>query len=378
MISEIDTTISTATNQTCGAIIGDIPIDSSHIMVPLQSVSELNIDKILSNMRNITDNFYSNTTDVHTKFVNNNATAEPIIVDYKICIACKTQSVITDAGLLCLSCGLEKPMYTETPELFSETINNNYNTSSNSYISFSVIGANAYTYNRSFIKTCSDYIQYRNNNNKKDIFNRIYQHAGNHPPTNIINATIELFDIIKQKNYIYRGSIKWGVISACLYYMSIEHKVARTPKEIIKIMDIDDKSFGVGHKILLELKELGVVDIQTDYSPLNDYLNQFFPSLGIPDKYKQFVVDLITRMQLKKCHVGNESRLSTKVIGCIYILTLHMPELRHITRDDISRECNGISKSTFIRYHDLIKKNYKLVKKTFKYHHIHQPSSWRE
>jgi transcription initiation factor TFIIIB Brf1 subunit/transcription initiation factor TFIIB len=341
---------------------------------------QLNISQIVSNMKYLTEDFYNENNAsnlMNNKFVKmEKKIIDPILVDYKMCTNCNQQGVINETGLLCKNCGFEKPIFIESNDIFSETIINNYNTSSNSYINFTIIGANSYSYNRSFLKTCSDYSIYRNNNNKKEIFNRIYQFGENHPPTNVINATVELFDIIKKKDYLYRGSIKWGVISACLYYMSIEHNVAKTPKEIVKVMQITDKDFGVGEKILLELKELGIIDIKTDYSPINDYLNQFFPRLEIDSKYKKFIINIITRMQKKNCHVGNESRLSTKIIGCIYLLTVHVPELRHITKESISEECNNITKSTYMRYYDLIIKNHRLVKKCFKYNMIPQPKAW--
>jgi len=61
-------------------------------------------------------------------------------------------------------------------------------------VSFSVVGANAYCYNRSFLKTCANYSNYRANNNRKEITNLIYRYEGNKPPVNIINTTIDLFE----------------------------------------------------------------------------------------------------------------------------------------------------------------------------------------
>ena len=68
---------------------------------------------------------------------------------------------------------------------------------------------------------------------------------------------------------------------------------------------------------------------------MKDYLDQFFPVLGIPDKYKQFVIDIINRADKKYLHINNESRTKTKCIGVIDLLTCRIPELRHIKKDTI-------------------------------------------
>jgi hypothetical protein len=55
--------------------------------------------------------------------------------------------------------------------------------------------------------------------------------------------------------------------------------------------------------------------------PLEDYINQYFPLLGIPLKYKDFIIHLITRMENKNVHIKNDCKMTTKIIGVIYLLT---------------------------------------------------------
>lgn len=334
--------------------------------------NEIDIDhnKIIASMQHILTAFKDD-----IDILNDGSIKELETINHKLCPDCNVVCKIYDIFIICEQCGLEREWDMHSSNLYSMSIDQNYNTTNNSYMTFNIIGVNSYHYNRSFLKTCADYSAYRNNNNKKEIFNKIYQYEGNKPPHNIINAAAELFDQIKNKGYVYRGDGKLGVIGACLYYASIMNNLTRTPKEIALIMNIDDKFLSHGDRILQELNELGIITIPTDYKPLNDYLNQFFPALGIPDKYKEFVVAIIARAERKHLHIKNESRTTTKIIGVIYLLTQRVPELKHIKKDTISIECNRISKSTFIKYYTLISDNYKIMKKLFGKYKIPLPRS---
>lgn len=340
---------------------------------------DIDHNKIILGMKHILTAFKDD-IDIMEKNESNRVINQKSVpmVDNKLCPICNVACKIYDIYIICEKCGMEREWDIHSSNLYSMTIDQNYNTSNNSFMTFSIIGVNSYHYNRSFLKTCADYSAYRNNNNKKEIINKIYQYEGNKPPHNIINATADLFDQIKNKGYVYRGDCKLGVIGACLYYASIMNNLTRTPKEICLIMNIEDKFLSAGDRILQELNELGIINIPTNHKPLHDYLNQFFPALEIPDKYKQFVIDIISRAERKHLHIRNESRITTKIVGCIYLLTQRIPELRHIKKDTVSLECNKISKSTFIKYYTLIMSNPRAICKVFRRHKIRQPSEWRD
>lgn len=352
------------------------------LMINEISTSDITIDheKLISEMRNLLDSFNDNDFNVNDYFKNEKKKENDVEqkIDYNICPLCKIPGKINDTLIICEKCGMERMWDPHSNDVYSATVDQNYNTTNNSFMAFSIVGQGGYCYNRSLLKTCADYSVYRNSSNKKDIINRIYQYEGNKPPMNIINGTAELFDQIKNKGYVYRGDGKLGVIAACLYYVSIEHNLTRTPKEICQIFGIDEKFLSQGDRILQELNELGVINIQTNHKPLNDYLNIFLPALGIDEKYKQFIIDVIQRAERKHLHIRNESRLTTKIIGVIYLLTVRVKELNHIKKNTISEECNKISKATFIRYYTLICENYKIMKKPFRKHKIPMPADWRD
>lgn len=350
-------------------------LDSPTQDITLENLINTNIDitQIINNMNNVLDIFKEDGV-----FEKKNIPIEPIKKDYKLCPQCKIICKIHDTLIICENCGMERVWDCHSHDLYSITLDQNHNVPNNACKSFNIVGSKSSYYNLSFTKTCADSNTHRNNNNKKDILNRIYRYEGSQPQKPIIITAIDLFDQIKNKGYVYRGDGKLGVIGACLYYASVMHNLARPPKEIAQIMGIDERFLSHGDRVLQELNELSVITIPTNYKPLDDYLKMYMPALGIPEKYKQFIVDIIARAEKKHLHIKNESRMTTKCVGVIYLLTRRIPELRSIKKETVSSICNNISKSTFLRYYQLIVDNYKIMKKPFRKHHIQQPIEWRE
>jgi transcription initiation factor TFIIIB Brf1 subunit/transcription initiation factor TFIIB len=297
------------------------------------------------------------------------------LLKFNICPKCNVEGKVTDGSIQCIECGLVMPVFDDLNN-FSYSVEKDHNTSDNSFMSFNFIGKNSYCYQRSFLKTCANYSSFRKNNNRKDLYNYNYQYEGKKIPKNVIKLAIELFSTIKEHNYVFRGNGKKGVMGACLFYSCVINNVTKTPREISSIMEIEERFLSQGDRIIHELNEKGVISIPTILRPLNDYLDQYFPALGIPNIYKQFVIDLINKAEKKNIHIQNDSRTTTKSIGAIYLLTMRIKELRYITKDQIVKECN-ISKSTFIRYYNLLIANYKIIKPVFKKHKIPQPNSWK-
>jgi transcription initiation factor TFIIIB Brf1 subunit/transcription initiation factor TFIIB len=295
------------------------------------------------------------------------------MVKFSLCPVCDVECKVNDGTLYCESCGLERVAGVSKSGFSS---NKDNNTSENSFMSFNIVGKNSYTYQRSFMKTCANYSSFRRNNNRKDLYNYNYQYEGKKIPKNVIKLAIELFSKIKDHNYVFRGNGKKGVLGACLFYSCVMNQITKTPQDIASIMEIEERFLSHGDRIVQELNEKKVISIPTILRPLKDYLDQYFPALKIPDIYKPFVIDIIDKAEKKNIHIQNDSRTTTKCIGAIYLLTTRVPALKSITKDKIVKECS-ISKSTFIRYYNLLCSNYKLLKNVFKHHKIPMPVEWR-
>jgi transcription initiation factor TFIIIB Brf1 subunit/transcription initiation factor TFIIB len=297
------------------------------------------------------------------------------VTKFTICPKCNTDGKINDGSVYCISCGLET-IVVDDANKFSFTVDKDHNTSDNSFMSFNFIGKNSYCYQRSFLKTCANYSSFRKNNNRKDLYNYNYQYEGKKIPKNAIKLAIELFSKIKENNYVFRGNGKKGVLGACLFYACVMNHITKTPREIASVMEIEERFLSQGDRIVQELNEKGIISIPTILRPLVDYLDQYFPALCIPLKYKQFIIDIINRAEAKNIHILNDSRTTTKCIGAIFLLINRVKELNDISKDHIVKECN-ISKSTFIRYYNLLLINHKILKPVFKKHHIPMPNTWR-
>jgi transcription initiation factor TFIIIB Brf1 subunit/transcription initiation factor TFIIB len=297
------------------------------------------------------------------------------IVKYTICAKCNIEGTLTEGSVFCPNCGLETLVIDDNNK-YSFSIEKDHNVSNNSFMSFIIVGKNSYCYHRSFLKTCANYSSFRKNTNRKDFYNCNYQYEGKKIPKNVIKFAIELFSKIKENNYVFRGNGKKGVMGACLFYSCVMNHITKTPREIASIMEIEERFLSQGDRIVQELNENNIINIPTILRPLNDYLDQFLPALSIDAKYKKFVSDIIDRAEKKNIHILNDSRTTTKCIGAIFLLINRVKALNHITKDQIVKECS-ISKSTFIRYYNLLMANYKVIKPVFKRHRIPMPRSWQ-
>ncbi len=333
-----------------------------------QDISETNTD---INTNNIEKLYMTPNIDLEIKL----ELSSDERVKYTICKTCNVEGVMGEGVVECPSCGLVTYVVDDNNK-FSYSVEKDHNVSVNSFMSFNIVGKNSYCYQRSFLKTCANYSYFRKNSNKKDLCNYNYQHEGKKIPKNAVKLAIEMFSTIKEHNYVFRGNGKKGVLGACLFYACVIKHITKTPREIASVMKIEERFLSHGDRIVQEMNEKGIINIPTILRPIKDYLDQYFPALKLPDKYKQFILDLIDRAEIKNIHVIHDSRTTTKCIGAIYTLSLSLKSLRHITKDVIVAECN-ISKSTFIRYHNLLMSHYKVLKPVFKKHKIPMQSSWR-
>jgi transcription initiation factor TFIIIB Brf1 subunit/transcription initiation factor TFIIB len=318
-------------------------------------------------------------------------TQEPILLDvninveqskqaqnYNICPKCKINTCEADGVICCSNCGYTKIVVNYVSQHYSTSLDKDHNTAKNSFMSFKVVGKNSYGLQRSLLKTCSNYKAFSKNTNKKDLHNFVFQYEGKKIPKSVIDLAIELFSTIKDAGYVFRGNGKRGVMGACLFYACVIKGITKTPREIAAIMKIEERFLSSGDRVIQELNELGVIEIPTNFDPLRHYVHQYFPALNIPAEYEEFIVDIIQRAERKNIHIRNDSRMTTKCVGAIYLLTTRVKSLNHITKEDIVRECSKISKSTFIRYFNLLCDNQKKVRHIFKKHGIKMPLEWKE
>jgi transcription initiation factor TFIIIB Brf1 subunit/transcription initiation factor TFIIB len=294
------------------------------------------------------------------------------------CHICNGDLYLSVNVLTCQSCGVESQNYSNiTEEEYSTSAITDCNVNSNGFISMRIIGPGSYGYNRALLKTSANYEKYRKINMLKDMNSWNNNSKKHHMPKNIMLEVNDDFDKIKKHGYVFRKDGKKGVISALLYYKCYAHGISKTPSEIAQFSGIEEKFHSQGDRILHDLAERGIIQIPHKVNPIVDYIERYMELLEIDKCYKLFIIDLISRADAKHIHVLHDSKANTKAVGAIYILVDRIPKLRaRITKDMIEKEC-GISKTTFLRYYNIIHTYYKKVKKAFKKHKIPMPSSWR-
>jgi hypothetical protein len=303
--------------------------------------------------------------------------AKPIIKKNK-CHICDGDLYLSVNILTCQSCGLETQNCSNiTEEEYSTAAITDCNVNSNGFISMRIVGPGSYGYNRALLKTSANYEKYRKINMLKDMNSWNNNSKKHHMPKNIMLEVNDDFDKIKKHGYVFRKDGKKGVISALLYYRCYAHGISKTPSEIAQFSGIEEKFHSQGDRILHDLAERGIIQIPHKVNPIIDYIERYMELLEIDKKYKQFIIDLINRAEAKHIHILHDSKANTKAVGAIYVLVDRIPSLRsRVTKDIIEKEC-GISKTTFLRYYNIIHTYYKKIKKTFKKHNISMPSNWR-
>jgi transcription initiation factor TFIIIB Brf1 subunit/transcription initiation factor TFIIB len=296
-----------------------------------------------------------------------------------VCKTCNIDLVTYRNVLICNQCGLEiADTAGATDEQYSSSISSDCNVNDKGFMSMKIVGKGGYGNNRSLLRSCAQYGQYRKMNTLKDMHNWNSQSTGKHVPKNVIEEACAMFAKIKDKGKVYRKDVKKGVLSACIYYACYNNGISKTPNEIATIMGIQEKFHSAGDRILRDLNERGIIALPDKIDPIIDYVERYMEILNIPKFHKQFVLDIIHVADKEKLHVLSDSKNNTKCIGAIYLLIDRVAELRKtVDRDKIDKECE-ISKTTFLKYYNLICKFYRKFVPVFVRHRVPMKREWIE
>lgn len=283
--------------------------------------------------------------------------------------ACGSEN-LTHSGhsLVCLSCGKEiadSSPWTEEIDIKPDK----------SYSGMRVVGKASYGQSKSLLKSSADYSKYRHVFTLKEIHRWDSQNeSGKHFPKNIITQVTDMYSEIKASGRVFRKNIKRGIISALIYYCCYANGISRTPTEISQRLGIEEKFHSTGDRILREIAELGIIDLPETIDPISDYIDRYFEILKIPIEYRQFVIDIVDTAAKNKLHVLSDSKNNTKCIGAIYLLITRLKMAESITL--LEQKCE-ISKTTYLKYYNMICKYYKLFVPVFINHKIPMKYEWK-
>ncbi len=287
------------------------------------------------------------------------------------CNVCNKNTIIlNDEFQTCYSCGNERKYRVEKHNLNMST----HNISSNTLMLFKIIGPDNHRYQKSLLQTSSDYKNYRRGYNIRE-FLILNRKVTNPLPKNILVKAAELFTSIQDAGNIVRADFKFGVWGAFIYFECVRAKITKKPKEIADFVGVTPKYLSKGQRAVRRWHEDGLIKIPIRSDPIPDFIGQYFEILDIDIKYKQFILDIIDRIEKKRINIYSSSNPSTQVVAIIWVL-IDAFKL-NITHATIVEKCD-ISKSTYISYFKLIISNEKKMRKTFVSNNIPLPQSWKQ
>lgn len=322
-----------------------------------------NINALINNTE-INDCFdlLENINEKHSDIITGNK-------DWKLCLNCNISMEPMKFHYRCPECGMDSSIPKTIGGEYNESIINNHNTNNTSASKLKIVGKKCGRYQKAYYKHDSNYknTQFKNtmkqlnrfNDNSKTIrFQQI-----------ILKQTTELYSIIQSNNIVKRGNSRKGLLAACLSRILCKNHITKKDTIIAKFFELDKTYISKGNKQLNELYNEKKIIFQKDKKEdlINDYITQYFMALNIDQKYKQFAIDIINASCSVKMRGENNSKISTKCAGVVYILGIQKDLDYAIS--DIQKHCN-ISKTTFMRYYMFILNNRKRLKHIFIEHNI--------
>lgn len=301
----------------------------------------------------------------------------PVVRDEKkVSILCKdcNSKLIEDPIKrikVCDKCGIVEK-FTAT-KLSNNDFMNNYNSLDSSAWLVKVYGKNSYKNNRHLCASNLDYRKMQKYNTRKqlEIINNNSKNCKFSKA--ILNETAELFYKIQRnetKKIVRRGNGRKGLLGACLDSVLSKNKIARKPREIAKYIGVVEAYISKADKLLHMLHNAGEIELVLEKDEISSFINQYFMILKLDKKYLEFCKSIVKISEESTELKGdNNSRISTKAAGIIYILSTQVS--LGINHNDISKKCN-ISYPTFVRFAKYIERNKdnEQIKQVFKDHNI--------
>ena len=281
--------------------------------------------------------------------------------------------------LVCTNCGAEGHMNIQfDSDSYSTAAIDGCNVKKEGFLAHKFIGPGSYGSQKSMLKTCSNYSTYSTARTLREIQKKNSHAVKSHLPKNIIIEANQMFATIRQHGHVFRKNIKLGIISACAYYACYRNGISKTPSEIAKIFEIEDKFHSAGDRTLQTMNELGVVSLPNKINPTEQHVIKYMTKFGLDMKYRPFVLGLISTAERYHIHIIHDNKYKTKAVGAIYMLIERIPEYRkRITKEQIAAECS-ISATTFLKYYKVLCKYYRKFPNVFKRNKIPMKIEWRE
>lgn len=299
------------------------------------------------------------------------------LLDELLCQDCHVEMVKSwnDYSLVCPECQVVVPTG-QTGEHHTIGAGENHNTSNNAYMCFKPVGTKNRLYYNTMIKYTSEYEPYRDAQIMALLKQYNFINQDFKIPQDVLKNACEMFIVLKEYNYVRRGKSRRGVLGACIYVQCQIANITKTKSQISKLMQVEESKITFGLEELQQYAKLGVIEIPQNVDPTKDYINIYFEIFELPEEWKDFVIELIERMSIKKIEEVEKCYNTTKCIGTVYFLSKALK--RPLTHEQIALNCDNISRGTYLNVSQAIIRNPDKLKKVFKKHKFPMPVEWND
>ena len=179
-------------------------------------------------------------------------------------------------------------------------------------------------------------------------------------PNSIINLTLYLFDKINKlknndnKNYIFRGNNRLGIISVCMYYACKNYNCIISSSLICKIFNIDKKRFSKCCKIYTEISDKINLD-HTNYIP-NDFMFILASKLDLSFDIQKIISKIIIIVEELQLFIGSAPQ--SIISSIIFFINKEMG--LNIQINNLSKLCD-ISTNIIIKNFKIIEQNKNII-----------------
>jgi len=179
------------------------------------------------------------------------------------------------------------------------------------------------------------------------------------------------------QKFVKRGVIRAEILANLIEFYC-DGRCPRAKNEIAKFMQLPTDGFSRGRAVLDKIiatkmrmgDASGIPDIVVGQKTADILADRYLEALGIsPEnaaKFIPFIRDIVALAESKKVCVS--SRLSSKVVGVIWILNIAMK--LNITSQQLEKNTDNTKKNTFMKFHDAVTSLPELFRNVFITHGI--------
>lgn len=275
----------------------------------------------------------------------------------KICLSCGKNSIIIDesnSALICSNCGVQRCsqiLDRNLESIYNEDVSSRCNSRKDKLLpnmsqATCFVGKNSRRINAIHMWQTMNYKELSLINVFKLIDNRCQD-------SNISNAVIAYtknlyHSIIKEKDdnddnrdKIYRGDKRTGIIAACVYWGCVVHKPEKSVKEISKMFEIKEKTVNTGIDILSSFMLKNKIldnDVINDCKDIVSYTEYYIKKLNItePELIKK-INSIAQIIEERKHEINNMTR--SIATGIIYYGLLKFDN-KKINKKHIAEVCD--------------------------------------